>query len=348
MATTGVVMLDILGTSLTIDDKRRLSHPNCFGVILFAKNFSNKTQLSELCREIKNIRSTPIIIAVDHEGGRVQRFKTEFTLIPAMRNLGMIWVRDEVRAKDLAKKIGLIIAVELKSCGVDFSFTPVLDLDYEKSKVIGDRAFHADPRVVSELSYSVIEGLIQGGSVSVGKHFPGHGFVSEDSHLQIVTDHRSLDSIMERDIIPFANLIDNGLSAVMPAHVVYPSVDSLPVGFSEYWLKKILRRKLGFKGVIFSDDLSMKGAFINSSIEERGKMALNAGCDVILVCNEPEDADRLLDAIPIDRVTKPSNSCELFLQEIEKNAHAAVRFNDNDTLYRRAVNSIKDEFDGTS
>ncbi|MAW34278.1 MAG: beta-N-acetylhexosaminidase [Proteobacteria bacterium] len=348
MTSNGVVMLDINGTSLTNDDKRRLSHPNCFGVILFARNFLNKTQLSELCRDIKDLRPTPIAIAVDHEGGRVQRFKDEFTLIPAMRDLGIIWMKDKLRANDLAKKIGLIIALELRSCGVDFSFTPVLDLDYGKSKVIGDRAFHSDPRVVSELSYSIIKGLTRGGSVSVGKHFPGHGFVSEDSHLEIVTDHRSLDLIMERDVIPFANLIDNGVSAIMPAHVVYPSVDSLPVGFSEYWLKNILRVKLGFKGVIFSDDLSMKGAFINSSIEERGKMALNAGCDVILVCNEPDDADRLLDAIPVDRISKASNSCELFLHEIEKNAHEAFRNNGNDRLYTRAVESIEDEFHGIS
>ena len=342
MTSNGVVMLDIIGTSLTSDDKRRLSHPNCFGVILFSRNFLNKTQLSELCGEIKNIRSTPIAIAVDHEGGRVQRFKDEFTLIPAMRELGVIWMKDKQRAKDLAKKIGLIIAFELKSCGVDFSFTPVLDLDYGKSKIIGDRAFHSDPRVVSELSYSIIKGLIRGGSVSVGKHFPGHGFVSEDSHLEIVTDHRSLDLIMKRDIVPFAKLIDNGVSAIMPAHVVYPKVDSLPVGFSEYWLKNILRVKLGFKGMIFSDDLSMKGAFINSSIEERGKMALNAGCDVILVCNEPEDADRLLDAIPVDRISEASNSCELFLQEVEKNTREASKFNDR--FYTRAVKSIEDEF----
>ena len=191
MTSNGVVMLDITGTSLTNDDKRRLSHPNCFGVILFARNFLNKTQLSELCGEIKNVRSTPITIAVDHEGGRVQPFKDEFTLIPAMRELGVIWMKDKQRAKDLAKKIGLIIAFELKSCGVDFSFTPVLDLDYGKSKIIGDRAFHSDPRVVGELSYSIIKGLTRGGSVSVGKHFPGHGFVSEDfiSKLLQIIDH---------------------------------------------------------------------------------------------------------------------------------------------------------------
>ena len=294
MTSNGVVMLDINGTSLTNDDKRRLSHPNCFGVILFARNFLNKTQLSELCRDIKDLRPTPIAIAVDHEGGRVQRFKDEFTLIPAMRDLGIIWMKDKLRANDLAKKIGLIIALELRSCGVDFSFTPVLDLDYGKSKVIGDRAFHSDPRVVSELSYSIIKGLTRGGSVSVGKHFPGHGGVEADSHHEAPIDQRTLVELQSRDLKPYESLASK-FDAVMPAHITFPKIDSESVGFSSYWLNNVLRINYGFQGLIFSDDLSMMAANVAGTYKDRARLALIAGCDMVLVCNNRKGALEVVD-----------------------------------------------------
>ncbi|HZW87168.1 MAG TPA: beta-N-acetylhexosaminidase [Gallionella sp.] len=290
----GPVMLDLLDTQLTPQEEEKLRHPLVGGVILFARNYESTSQLAALTAAIHAVRSPSLLIAVDHEGGRVQRFRVGFTKIPPMRDLGKIWDINPRRARHLAQQAGYVLAAELRGCGVDFSFTPVLDMDYGKSSVIGDRAFHADPQAIAELAHSLLLGLKQGGMHSVGKHFPGHGFVSADSHLDIPVDDRAFVDIELADIIPFEQMIHYGLTAVMPAHVIYPKVDSQPAGFSPIWLKKILRDQLGFTGCIFSDDLSMQGATVAGGIVQRAEAALNAGCDMVLVCNDPESVDELL------------------------------------------------------
>ena len=290
----GPVMLDVVGKTLTAEDEARLRHPQVGGVILFARNYESPSQLCELTAAIRAVRSPPLLIAVDHEGGRVQRFREGFTKIPPMRELGKVWDEHPQRARHLAQQSGYVLAAELRACGVDFSFTPVLDVDYGQSSVIGDRAFHSDPQAIAELAHSLLLGLKQGGMHTVGKHFPGHGYVKADSHLDIPVDEREFVDIEMCDLIPFKRMVDYGLSAVMPAHVIYPKVDNRPAGFSPVWLKQVLREQLGFEGVIFSDDLSMEGATVAGGIVQRASAALNAGCDMVLVCNKPESADELL------------------------------------------------------
>jgi beta-N-acetylhexosaminidase len=296
----GPVMLDVLGKKLTPEDEKRLRHPLVGGVILFARNYESPTQLAELTASIHVLRTPPLLIAVDHEGGRVQRFRDGFTRIPPMRELGKIWDEHPKRAKHLAQQTGYVLASELRACGVDFSFTPVLDVDYGSSTVIGDRAFHAEPQAISELAHSLLTGLKQGGMPTVGKHFPGHGFVQADSHLEIPVDDRSYTDIELCDLIPFRQMVNFGLTAVMPAHVIYPKVDPRPAGFSKVWLKDILRGELGFEGCIFSDDLSMEAATVGGGIVQRAEAALHAGCDMVLVCNKPESADELLAGLKWD------------------------------------------------
>ena len=290
----GPVMLDVVGTQLTAEDEARLLHPLVGGVILFARNYQSPGQLSELTAAIHALRTPPLLIAVDHEGGRVQRFRVGFCKIPAMRELGKIWDTHPQRARHLAQQVGYVLAAELRACGVDFSFAPVLDMDYGQSSVIGDRALHSDPQAIAELAHSLLLGMKQGGMHTVGKHFPGHGFVRADSHLAVPVDEREFVDIEMSDLVPFRQMVNYGLTAVMPAHVIYPKVDSLPAGFSPIWLKNILRGQLGFEGCIFSDDLSMDGAAIAGGIVQRAVAALNAGCDMVLVCNQPESADELL------------------------------------------------------
>lgn len=294
MQPLGPVMLDVLGTELTDDDRKRLQHPLCGGVILFTRNFSSLSQLMQLTAEIHAVRNPHLLIAVDHEGGRVQRFREGFTRLPAMRALGEIWDEHPQRARHLAHQAGWILAAELRAVGVDFSFTPVLDMDYGNSHVIGDRAFHRDSQPIAELAHHLMLGLRQGGMPSVGKHFPGHGFVTADSHVDTPIDDRDYADIHLHDLLPFRQMIDFGVTAVMPAHVIYPKVDNKPAGFSEIWLKTVLRRELGFEGVIFSDDLSMEGAHVAGSILQRANAALTAGCDMVLVCNRADLADELL------------------------------------------------------
>lgn len=296
----GSVMLDVAGTELTAEDEARLRHPLVGGVILFARNYQSTRQLTELTASIHALRTPPLLVAVDHEGGRVQRFREGFTRIPPMRELGRIWDEHPKRAKHLAHQAGYVLAAELRACGVDFSFTPVLDVDYGSSGVIGDRAFHSEPQAIAELAHSLLQGLRQGGMHTVGKHFPGHGFVRADSHLEIPVDERSYTDIELCDLIPFRQMINFGLSAVMPAHVIYPKVDPNPAGFSKVWLKDILRGELGFEGCIFSDDLSMEGATVAGGIVQRAEAALQAGCDMVLVCNRPDLADELLDGLKWD------------------------------------------------
>ncbi|MDO8414098.1 MAG: beta-N-acetylhexosaminidase [Gallionellaceae bacterium] len=296
----GPVMLDIAGTALTAEDEARLIHPLVGGVILFTRNYSSPSQLSELAASIHALRSPPLLIAVDHEGGRVQRFRDGFTHLPPMRELGKIWDKQPKLARHLAQQSGYVLAAELRAVGVDFSFTPVLDIDFGSSGVIGDRAFHAEPQAVAELAHSLLLGLKSGGMPSVGKHFPGHGYVRADSHLEIPVDERSYTDIELCDLIPFRQMIHYGLTAVMPAHVIYPQVDAYPAGFSRIWLKNILRDELGFEGCIFSDDLSMEGATVAGGIVQRAQAALHAGCDMVLVCNQPHMADELLAGLQWD------------------------------------------------
>ena len=293
----GPVMVDVSGLVLTDDDRQRLLHPFVGGVILFARNFQSSAQLIALTSAIRDLRSPHLLIAVDQEGGRVQRFRDGFTRLPAMRALGLIWDKNAEQARHLAQDCGYVLAAELRAHGVDLSFTPVLDLDYGGSGVIGDRAFHAQAEVVADLAHALMVGLKAAGMGSVGKHFPGHGYVRADSHLEVPVDERYLDEIEQADLIPFGRLIADGMPGIMPAHVIYPAVDSHPAGFSSYWLKQVLRQQLGFDGVIFSDDLSMAGASIAGDMVERAQAALEAGCDMVLVCNNPAAADQVLQGL---------------------------------------------------
>lgn len=296
----GPVMLDVVGKTLTAEDEKRLRHPLVGGVILFARNYESPRQLAELTASIRAVRTPSLLISVDHEGGRVQRFREGFTKIPPMRELGKLWDAHPKKARHLAEQTGWVLAAELRAQGVDFSFTPVLDVDYGSSGVIGDRAFHAEPQAIAELAHSLMIGMKKAGMSTVGKHFPGHGFVRADSHLEIPVDERDFADIEMCDLIPFRQMVNFGLTAVMPAHVIYPKIDPRPAGFSKVWLKDILRGELGFEGCIFSDDLSMEGATVAGGIVQRAEAALNAGCDMVLVCNKPESADELLDGLVWD------------------------------------------------
>jgi len=288
----GPIMLDVVGTTLSPDDLRRIRHPLTGGVILFARNYIDRRQLTALCAAIHAERPG-VLIAVDHEGGRVQRFKTDgFTKLPPMRALGSLWDRDVLAATKAATALAYVLAAELRACGVDLSFTPVLDLDYGESGVIGDRAFHRDARVVTMLAKSINHGLALAGMANCGKHFPGHGFVKADSHTEIPVDARNADAILQEDAAPY-DWLGMSLTAVMPAHVIYPAFDPHPAGFSKKWLG-LLRKKMGFDGVIFSDDLSMEGASVAGTVVEGAHAALRAGCDMVLVCNSPDKADQLL------------------------------------------------------
>ena len=285
----GPLMIDVAGTTLTDFDRERLLHPLVGGLILFSRNYESPPQLEALCADVHALREPRLPIAVDHEGGRVQRFREGFTRLPPMRKLGEWWDRDADAAKQAAQGIGFVLASELRARGVDFSFTPVLDLDWGNSGVIGDRAFHQEPAIVAAISAALIEGLRGAGMGACGKHFPGHGWVEADSHIAIPVDERSLEEI-ETDMRPYGLL---QLDAVMPAHVIYPKVDARPAGFSPVWINK-LRNDFAFDGVIFSDDLSMEGASVAGDIVARANAAWDAGCDMLLVCNTPDAVGELL------------------------------------------------------
>jgi beta-N-acetylhexosaminidase len=293
----GPVMIDIAGARLAPAESDLLRHPLVGGVILFARNYESPAQLKSLTAAIRALRDPALPIAVDHEGGRVQRFITGFTRLPPMRALGRVYEQNPTLAANLARAVGIVLASELLDHGVDLSFAPVLDIDFGASSVIGDRAFHSTAAGVTALAGALVEGMGRMGMGAVGKHFPGHGWVRADSHLEVPVDDRDLATIEAHDLAPYRALIGKGLTGVMPAHVIYPKVDARPAGFSAVWLREILRGRLGFNGIVFSDDLSMEGASVAGGIVERGRAALGAGCDMVLVCNAPDAAQRLLDGL---------------------------------------------------
>lgn len=326
--TIGPIMLDIQGIELTDEDKDILRHPLVGGVILFSRNYESVKQVTHLVDEIHSLRDPHLLVAVDHEGGRVQRFKEEFTRLPAARRMGDVYEHNHKKAKHLSKLAGWLMAVELRSVGIDFSFAPVLDLDFGVCEVIGDRAFHNNPDVVYELVYSYATGMHEAGMASVGKHFPGHGAVREDSHTAIPVDDRDYDTIYHSDIKPYRRMIQNNLSAIMPAHVIYSKVDKSPAGFSSRWLKEILRQRLHFQGVIFSDDLDMQGASVaGEAYSDRAKTALTSGCDMVLVCNNRTGAIDVLDnlgeynePVSASRLVRMHGRHPLTRQELNKSA----------------------------
>lgn len=331
------LIIDVEGLSLTAVDRKRLKHPLVGGVTLFGRNWQDRAQLTALCAAIKKVRRD-LLICVDHEGGRVQRFKTDgFTHLPPMRALGEIWMNDAKRsqrgegagamqATNAATACGFVLGAELRACGVDFSFTPVLDLDFGESSVIGDRAFARDPRVVSLLAKSLMHGLMQSGMANCGKHFPGHGYVKADSHVAIPVDKRSLKTILADDAAPY-DWLSTSLCSVMPAHVIYPKVDARPAGFSSKWLNDILRTQLGFNGAIFSDDLSMAGARLldgkEVSYTEAAVAALRAGCDMVLLCNQSLNGGQAVDAL-IDGMTEAQLKGDWAPQEASEERRLAL------------------------
>ncbi|MCW8929748.1 MAG: beta-N-acetylhexosaminidase [Gammaproteobacteria bacterium] len=288
--TLGPVMVDIAGQELTADDKLLLSDPLVGGVILFSRNYHSLEQLDKLVKAIQAVKKPRLLIAVDQEGGRVQRFKDGFTILPAMRRFGEIYDADQKTALELAQECGWLMASEVCSTGIDISFAPVLDIDKGISTVIGDRAFHSDPFVVGKIAQAFIVGMHEAGMLATGKHFPGHGSIAADSHVAMPVDERPMREIEMDDLKPFQFMIDAGINALMMAHVIYSRVDPQPAGFSSFWMKTILRDKMHFQGAIFSDDLSMEGAVIAGDYRQRAKVSLETGCDMILVCNNREAA----------------------------------------------------------
>ncbi|MCF6211463.1 MAG: beta-N-acetylhexosaminidase [Gammaproteobacteria bacterium] len=295
----GPVMLDLAGLEISPEEREMLMHPLVGGVILFSRNYASPDQLQRLVAEIHALRTPHLLVSVDHEGGRVQRFRHGFTALPPARIYGRIYEQDRKRGKYLAELGGWLMASELRALGIDFSYAPVLDLDRGVSEVIGDRAFHSHPEKVGDLAQAYVAGMRRAGMPATGKHFPGHGAVAPDSHVDLPVDERPFADIEAEDLRPFGRLIRAGMAAVMPAHVVYTAVDDRPAGFSSRWLQGVLRGRLNFQGVIFSDDLSMQGAHVMGDIVARGEAALAAGCDMVLVCNHPQDTVRLLDGLGV-------------------------------------------------
>lgn len=287
----GPVMIDIEGVTLSGIEKDKINHPNTGALILFARNYQSPEQVTQLIKDIRAARQGDILIAVDQEGGRVQRFRSGFTRLPPAATFA--------DSPEGAESAGWLMAAELLAVGVDFSFAPVLDIDCGVSEIIGDRSFSQDPDLATQLASQFRNGMKRAGMAATGKHFPGHGAVALDSHLTLPIDKRALNLIREKDLQPFKQLISEGLEAIMPAHVVYPQIDSLPAGFSKIWVQQILRDELRFDGVVFTDDLSMEGAAAIGSFTDRAKLGLEAGCDMVLVCNNSNAAEEVLENIPI-------------------------------------------------
>ncbi|MGH8508683.1 MAG: beta-N-acetylhexosaminidase [Gammaproteobacteria bacterium] len=320
-APLGSLMFDLQGPELLPGERDLLAHPAAGGVILFTRNYTSREQLARLVAEIHAVRDPPLLVAVDHEGGRVQRFRPGFTALPPCAVLGRHHDKDPQRAQAMSRECGWLMAFELRTLGVDFSFAPVLDLGNGVSEVIGDRAFHPNPRTVIRLAEAYLDGMHEAGMAGVGKHFPGHGSVAADSHCEIPVDSRSFEAIRSADLLPFAGLVRAGLDAVMPAHVIYPEVDTAPAGFSAVWLRQVLRKDLGFEGAIFSDDIDMAGARGAGTHSERAQLALAAGCDMVLMCNRPRALPVVLDALS----GLPEPSAEARLARMRGRALASER-----------------------
>jgi beta-N-acetylhexosaminidase len=295
----GPLMLDVAGTELTRADREVLAHPLVGSVILFTRNYAEPAQLQALVQDIHAVRSPPLLVGVDQEGGRVQRFRSGFSALPAMRQIGHVYDLDAEQGLETARRLGWLMAAELLAVGVDFSFAPCVDLDYGVSEVIGDRALHRRAEAVARLAVAYMHGMRDAGMAATAKHFPGHGAVVADSHRALPVDRREFDQLRD-DLVPYRWLIDNGLPGVMVAHVQVPAVDALPASCSPRWIGGVLRAELGFGGCVFSDDLSMAGAASVGDIVERVRLALAAGCDVLPVCNERASATRLLAELHID------------------------------------------------
>ncbi|MBM4196184.1 MAG: beta-N-acetylhexosaminidase [Gammaproteobacteria bacterium] len=294
--TLGPLMIDLAGLVLSAEERERLAHPLVGGVILFARNYESPQQLRELTAAIRRVRQPAPLVAVDQEGGRVQRFRAGFTALPALRWLGHEYDRDADNARHLAFSCAWLMARELIEVGVDLSFAPCVDLDWGISEVIGDRAFHRDPEAVSALALSYLQGMRSAGMSAVAKHFPGHGAVRADSHHELPVDRRVLAAV-EDDLAPYRRLIDNGLGGVMVAHVRFPEVDARIASLSPVWIRRLLRQRLEFNGAIFTDDLSMQGAAVAGTVTDRVRAALDAGADMALVCNDPAAAAAAIDAL---------------------------------------------------
>lgn len=294
--TLGPLMIDVQGTTLTEEDRELLAHPLVGAVILFTRNFESVEQLERLVADIRAVRAPPLLVTVDHEGGRVQRFRQGFTVLPSMRVIGRQYDLDPLAGRSLARQCGWLMAAELRAVGIDMSFAPCVDLDHGASSVIGDRAFHRDPRIVSELAIAFMGGMREAGMAATAKHYPGHGFVAPDSHVAMPVDRRPLAD-MDDDLTPYRRLIDNGLASIMAAHVIFSDVDDQPAGFSRRWLQGELRGRLGFQGAIFTDDLSMAAATVVGDMPARARAALAAGCDVLSLCNDRQGVLQVIDSL---------------------------------------------------
>lgn len=294
--TLGPLMVDVAGLALTAEDRELLRHPLVGSVILFTRNYAEPAQLEALVADIRSLRSPPLLIAVDHEGGRVQRFRSGFSVLPPARRIGLEYDLDPKQGLAMAQQLAWLLAAELRAVGVDFSFAPCVDLDYGVSEIIGDRAYHSRPEAVADLALATMQGMRRAGMAATAKHFPGHGAVVADSHLALPVDRRELDDLAP-DIQPYRRLIANDVAAVMMAHVLYPAVDSVPASFSRRWVGEVLRGDLDFRGVVFADDLTMEGASVIGDIVARAEAALAAGCDVLPVCNRRDSVIRLLDGL---------------------------------------------------
>ena len=339
----GPLMLDIEGQSLSEEDREILAHPLVGGVILFTRNYESREQLAELVRDIHTIRDPRLVVTVDHEGGPVQRFRDDFTHLPAMAQLGHLYDHDQQQALQLATDVGWLLAAELRDVGIDHSFTPVLDIEKSGSSVLRYRTFHRDPQVIAELARRLMGGLQEAGMQATGKHFPGHGGVSEDSHNELPVDRRSYEDIYATDILPFERMIHYGLAGIMPAHVVYEQLDNLPAGFSRFWIQEVLRQRLEFTGTVFSDDLSMAGAYIVGGYTERAEAAMEAGCDVMLVCNQRDGAIEVLDNIK----HRENPALQLrYMHMHGRDTDAMRNYQDTDRWHstRESIRLLQDEF----
>lgn len=331
--------MDPAGPALTDDDRKRLTHPAVGAVILFAHNYQNPEQLDALTAEISHLRTPELLVCVDHEGGRVQRFREGFSEIPAMRKLGILWDRDRTVARAAARAAGTVIGSELAAHGLDFNFAPVLDLDYGSSSVIGERALHFDPNAVGALAEALIQGMGSAGIQAVGKHFPGHGYAAADSHVDLPQDDRTIAEILKKDVAPYSAVIAAGLGGIMPAHVVYPQADAEPAGYSSFWLKQVLRERLGFAGVVFSDDLSMAGARTAGTVPERARAALAAGCDMVLLCQDPPGQEALLESLGAIVLAQPERA-ERMRRTSGRDFRRSVAYRDAQTVLASAAQAL--------